>query len=273
MCDKEKTSIGIDSLPLSVAIITKNEEERLPECLASVSMAAEVVVVDSGSVDRTVEIAQTFGAWAYHEQWLGFGRQKQKAIDYCTQPLVLVLDADERVTPELADEIARILAGSTATAAWSMPRMTFFYGHWLRHAGWWPDRVIRLFRRGTARMSERMVHESLIVDGAVAELRSPLLHFTHRDLAQTLAKINRYSTAGAEELVRRWVRGSVVKAVVRAGWAFINSYFLRAGLLDGGPGLVQVMTNTVNTLFKYLNLRELQKDSLLLGDRHGRGGV
>jgi hypothetical protein len=250
--------MGLDSLPLSVAIITRNEEVRLPECLASTVMAAEVVVVDSGSSDRTVEIAQTFGAKVYHENWSGFGLQKQKAIDHCTQPWVLVLDADERLTPELMTEICGALAQSGSVAAWSIPRKNYFCGHWLRHAGWWPDRVVRLFRRGSARMSERMVHESLIVTGPVAALHSPLLHYTNWDLTQTLTKINHYSSAGAEELDRRGVRGSVVKAGVRAAWAFFNCYFLRAGILDGAPGLVQAQTHAVNTLFKYLKLWELQ---------------
>ncbi len=265
--------MGIDVLPLSVAIITRNEEARLPGCLASVAMAAEVVVVDSGSVDRTVEIARKFGARVYHEEWPGFGRQKQKAIDYCTQPWVLVLDADERVSPELEAEIRGLLAGSTMVAAWSIPRKNFFCGHWLRHAGWWPDRVIRLFRRGMARMSDRIVHESLLVNGPVAELGSPLLHFTNRDLSHTLSKINQYSSAGAEELARRGVRGSVTKAVLRAIWAFLNGYFLRAGFLDGGPGLVQAITHAVNTLFKYLKLWELQQQVNLSGNRSEQGDV
>jgi glycosyltransferase involved in cell wall biosynthesis len=261
--------MGLDSLPLSVAIITKNEELRLPECLASIANAAEVVVVDSGSSDRTVEIAQNFGAKVYHEKWCGFGLQKQKAIDHCTQPWVLVLDADERLTPELVTEICVALAQSGSVAAWSIPRKNYFCGHWLKHAGWWPDRVVRLFRRGSARMSERMVHESLIVTGTVAALYSPLLHYTNRDLTQTLTKINHYSSAGAEELARRGVRGSVVKAGVRAAWAFFNCYFLRAGILDGAPGLVQAQTHAVNTLFKYLKLWELQEQGRQSG-KHPR---
>ena len=257
--------MGLDSLPLSVAIITKNEEERLPDCLASVAKAVEVVVVDSGSVDRTVEIAQSFGAHVYHEEWSGFGLQKQKAIDYCTQPWVLVLDADERLTPELVNEIGEVLTQSSGVAAWSIPRKNYFCGHWLRHAGWWPDRVVRLFRRESARMSDRIVHESLIVNGMVAELHSPLLHFTNRDLAQTLNKINQYSSAGAEELAQRGVHGSVAKALARASWAFFNCYFLRAGILDGAPGLIQAQTHAVNTLFKYLKLWELQQHGSLSG--------
>lgn len=247
-------------LPLSVAIITHNEEGRLPDCLASVAFASEVVVVDSGSSDRTVAIAQAAGARVYSEPWHGFGRQKQLAIDHCTQPWILVLDADERVTPRLAEEIRATLCDPSPKAAYSLPRKNLFCGRWLKHAGWWPDRVVRLFQQGKAKMSERLVHEALQVDGPVADLEAPLLHYTNRDLAQTLAKINRYSSAGAEELHRRGVRGSLPLALARMTWAFVNNYLFRLGLLDGGPGLVQALTDAVNTLFKYLKLWEIGQD-------------
>lgn len=262
-----------EALPLSVAIITKNEEELLADCLASVAMAAEIVVVDSHSVDRTVEIAQGFGARVYLEEWQGFGRQKQKAIDHCTQPWILVLDADERVSSGLAAEIRELLgSGPGSVVAWSVPRQNFFCGSWLRHAGWWPDRVVRLFRRGSARMSDRLVHETLVVDGPISELHFPLIHLTSRDLSQTLTKINHYSSAGAQELQQRGMRGSVGKAVLRASWAFFDGYFRRLGLLDGGPGLAQALTSAVYTLFKYLKLWELQRKTGLPDDPPGRSG-
>ncbi|MFZ5773921.1 MAG: glycosyltransferase family 2 protein [Thermodesulfobacteriota bacterium] len=251
--------MAAEPLPLSVAIITRNEEARLPDCLASVAFASEVVVVDSGSSDRTVEIANRFGARVHSEPWRGFGRQKQLAIERCTQPWVLVLDADERVSLELAAELRALFAASPTASAWSMPRKNYFCGHWLRHAGWWPDRVVRLFRRGKARMNDRLVHEALEVDGPVAELAGPLLHLTNRDLAHTLAKINQYSSAGAEELARRGERGSVGKALARAAWAFLHGYILRLGLLDGAAGLAQALAHAVNTLFKYLKLWERQQ--------------
>lgn len=244
-------------VPLSVAIITQNEEYRLPDCLGSVAFAAEIVVVDSGSTDRTVEIAKGFGALVYHEPWQGFGRQKQSAIDHCSQPWILVLDADERVTVELEEEIKSAIASSPPFFSYSMPRQNFFCGRWLRHAGWWPDRVVRLFRKGSARMSDRLVHEALVVDGQVAELCGPLQHHSNRDLSQTLEKINLYSAAGAEELHKRGVSASLFAAVTHMAWAFVKGYIFRLGMLDGGPGLVQAMTDGVNTLFKYLKLWEM----------------
>ncbi len=248
-------------LPLSVAIITKDEADRLPDCLASVTFAAQVVVVDSGSTDGTLEIAARWGAQVDTEPWQGYGRQKQLAIDRCQQPWILVLDADERVSPELGRELAAVLASGSTCAAYSLPRKNFFFGRWLRHAGWWPDRVTRLFKRGAARMSDRLVHEALVVEGELGSLQAPLIHLTSRDLAQTIDKINRYSSAGARELCNRGQRASIGKALAHMIWAFINNYFLRLGILDGGPGLIQALTDASNTLFKYLKLWELGQAS------------
>ncbi len=247
-----------EKLPLSVAIITKNEEERLPECLASIAFAGEVVVVDSGSTDRTVEIAQEFGAEVFVEPWQGFGRQKQMAIDRCRHDWVLVLDADERVSPEAQAEIVAVLATGPCVA-YSFPRKNYFCGRWLKHAGWWPDRVVRLFRKDSAKMSERAVHESLAVHGPAGELQQPLIHYANKGLAQTLDKVNQYSSAGAEELFAQGKSASVLTALVRAKWAFLYNYILRGGFLDGGEGFVMAISDFMNVFFKYAKLRELQK--------------
>lgn len=248
-------------LPVSVAIITLNEEERLYDCLESVNFAQEVVVVDSGSSDRTVDTAKSFGAKVFVEPWQGFGRQKQLAIDYCNQPWILVLDADERVSPELALELTSVLASKASCAAYSVPRKNFFCGRWIRHAGWWPNRIVRLFQKGRARMSDRLVHEGLEVDGTVGDLNGPLVHYANRDLSQTLEKINRYSSAGAEELYKKGVTSSVCKAVLRAKWGFVHNYLLRGGFLDGPEGFVLAVTDAVNIFFKYVKLREMHKKS------------
>jgi glycosyltransferase involved in cell wall biosynthesis len=247
-----------DKVPLSVAIITKNEEDRLPECLASVSFADEVVVVDSGSTDRTREIALEFGAVVYDEPWQGFGRQKQLAIDRCRHDWVLVLDADERVASESQREIGKVLTAGTSVA-YSLPRKNYFCGRWLRHAGWWPDRVVRLFRKDSARMSQRSVHESLEVHGPVGALRHPLIHYANKDLEQTLSKVNHYSSAGANELFARGETASVAKAYLRATWSFFYSYIFRGGFLDRGEGFIMAVSDFMNVFFKYAKLRELQK--------------
>ena len=247
-----------NKLSLSVAIITKNEEDRLPECLASVSFAAEVVVVDSGSTDRTVAIAREFGAVVYEEAWQGFGRQKQLAIDRCSHDWVLVLDADERVTAEARQEISEVLATGSCVA-YSFPRKNYFCGRWLKHAGWWPDRVVRLFRKDSARMSQRSVHESLEVHGPVGNLQHPLIHFANNGLEQTLNKVNHYSSAGAKELFAQGKTASITKALLRAAWAFFYNYILRGGFLDRGEGFVVAVSDFMNVFFKFAKLRELQK--------------
>jgi len=247
-----------EKLTLSVAIITKNEEDSLPDCLASVSFADEVVVVDSGSTDRTVEIARGFGAVVYDEPWQGFGRQKQLAIDRCRHDWVLVLDADERVTAEARLEIGKVLAIGSCVA-YNFPRKNYFCGRWLKHAGWWPDRVVRLFRKDSARMSERSVHESLEVHGPIGFLRHPLIHYANKGLEQTLSKVNHYSSAGADELFVQEKTASVAKALLRAAWAFFHGYILRGGFLDGGEGFIMAVSDFMNVFFKYAKLRELQK--------------
>lgn len=246
-----------DKVPLSVAIITKNEEERLPECLASVSFADEVVVVDSGSTDRTVEIARAFGAAVYAETWQGFGRQKQLAIDRCHNPWVLVLDADERVGAEAQEEIRRVVAGSGASVAYSFPRQNFFSGRWIRHMGWWPDRVVRLFKKEHGWVSPHLVHESVLVDGPVGELANPIIHLTNRDLHHTLEKINAYSTAGAEELFLQGRKASVFTPILRFAWTFVHNYFFRLGFLDGSQGLVVALSDAVNRFYKFAKLNEM----------------
>ncbi len=163
---------------LSVAVITKNEAENLPDCLRSVEFARQIVVVDSGSTDDTVRIASDFGCQVFEESWRGFGPQKQLAVERCTAPWVLVLDADERIPPETARVITGVMARDEGPAGYSFPRRNYFQGRWIRHAGWWPDRVVRLFRRDRGRMTEAKVHEAVVVDGPVAPLDAPIDHWT-----------------------------------------------------------------------------------------------
>ena len=251
----EGIGLNANRKPLSVAVITLNEEERLADCLASVAFADEIVVVDSGSSDRTVAIAEAHGARVITQAWLGFGRQKQFAIDQCRHQWVLVLDADERIPPATAQEITAVLR-QPAHVAYSLPRQNFFCGRWLKHAGWWPDRVVRLFDRTQARMSDRLVHEGLVVDGPVGQLQGVIVHQANRDIAHTLAKINDYSSAGAAELAKSGRKGSPWQAAARSAWAFVHNYLLRRGFLDGKEGFVQAVCDAVNVFFKHAKLWE-----------------
>ena len=250
-----------DKIPLSVAIITKNEAENLPACLKSVVFAGQIVVVDSGSTDGTVKIASDFGCDVFTESWRGFGPQKQYAIDKCTNPWVLILDADERIPEDTAQAIKDITSNpSTAAAGFSFPRKNFFQGRWIRHAGWWPDRIVRLFRNGKGRMTPAKVHESVEVDGPVEPLGCPIEHYTESRLSHVLIKIDRYSTIGAEEAFKEGKTASIWSAALRAKLAFLHNYILRCGFLDGAPGLTQAITDAINKFFKYAKLAELSRE-------------
>ena len=174
---------------LSVAVIVLNEAENLPDCLRSVAFARQIVVVDSGSTDETVRLAADFGCDLFVEAWRGFGAQKQFAVDRCREPWVLVLDADERIPPETAGVIRRIVSAPPGDmAGYSFPRKNFFQGRWIKHAGWWPDCVVRLFRREQGRMTEAKVHEAVVVEGPVEPLDVPIEHRTESDLGRILRK-------------------------------------------------------------------------------------
>ena len=251
-----------DKVPISIAIITKNEENNLPDCLKSVAFAGQVVVVDSGSADDTVKIASAFGCDVYEEPWKGFGYQKQCAIDKCDNPWVLVLDADERIPPETAEVIKGIVSTQTGgVAGYRFPRKNWFQGRWIRHLGWWPDRIVRLFRKESGRMTAAAVHESVCVSGSIADLDVPIEHYTESDLGKILVKIDHYSTLGAEEAFREGKNASVWSASLRAVLTFFHNYFLRLGILDGTQGFTLSVTDSVNKFFKYAKLSELNRRS------------
>lgn len=247
---------------ISVVVITKNEESNIGECLSSVAWADEIVVVDSGSTDRTVDICRGHAAKVVvSPQWPGFGAQKNLALDLASHDWVLSLDADERVTPELCRELQAVAAGPATHDAYEMPRSSSYCGRFMRHGGWWPDRVLRFFRRGKARFSNDLVHERLLVQGSVGRLVHPLVHYAFGDLEEVLHKVNQYSSAGALMLHDRGRTGSLRKAVFHGTWAFFRTYVLKAGFLDGQRGFMLAVSNAEGTYYRYLKL-------MLLRERH-----
>jgi glycosyltransferase involved in cell wall biosynthesis len=243
---------------LSVIIITKNEAANIRACLESVAWADEIIVVDSGSTDDTVAIAREFTPQVYVHDWPGFGAQKNRALDYATNEWVFSIDADERVTPELRAEMEAAIDKPQAEA-YEMPRLSSFCGRFMRHSGWYPDYVLRLFRRGKGRFSDALVHESVQMQGSTAQLRQPLLHYSYRDLDDVLSKLNSYSGAASAMLQRRGKRGSLTQAVLHGMWAFIRTYFLRAGFLDGREGFMLAVMNAENSYYRYIKLWLKQK--------------
>lgn len=245
---------------LSVIIITKNEAANIRACLESVAWADEIVVVDSGSSDDTVSICKALGAQVHETtDWPGFGKQKNRALSYATGEWVFSLDADERVTPELRSEIEAAVQNPHGHAAFRVPRLSSFCGRYMRHSGWYPDYVTRLFQRGAAKFSDDLVHERVIVDGPEGSLRRPLLHDTFQNLEQLLEKINQYSTAGARALNQKNKTATLKKAVGHAVWAFLRTYVLRAGFLDGREGFMLAVSTAEGTYYRYVKLMLLNE--------------
>jgi glycosyltransferase involved in cell wall biosynthesis len=243
---------------LSVCIITRNEARNIGACLESVAWADEVVVLDSGSHDETEAICREFGV-RFHTatDWKGFGVQKNRALALTTGHWVLVLDADERVSDALRAEIVAAIADPDSSDVLEMPRLSHYCGRPMRHSGWWPDYVPRLFRRGHARFSDDLVHERLLFDGNSSRLVQPLIHFSYRDLGEVLQRIDAYSTAGAENLSDR-KRGSLSCAISHGLWTFLKTYLFRLGFLDGREGFMLAVSNAEGVYYRYLKLYYLQ---------------
>ena len=248
---------------LSVIIITKNEAANMRDCLASVAFADEIIVVDSGSDDGTVEICRELGAKVFvHADWPGFGPQKNRALSYASHEWVFAIDADERVTPELASQLKSAMRGEYD--GYFVPRLSQFCGKFIHHCGWYPDYVLRLFKRSHARFSDDVVHEQVILSGRSAKLRSPLLHYTYLNRADVERKTAQYAVAGAQQSFARGKRAHVWDAPVRGAWAFIRTWLLRAGFLDGKTGYQIARMNAKTTYLKYRQLKKLCSDNATL---------
>lgn len=245
---------------LSVILIVKNEALHIGSCLESVAWADEIIVLDSGSADETVAICRQYTPHVYETDWPGFGVQKQRALEKARGDWVLSIDADEIVTPELRGEIEQAIR-SERCSGFEIPRLSRYCGKPMHHGGWWPDYVLRLFRRETGRFTESAVHERILVQGETGRLKNPLLHHAFVDLDEVLHKVNSYSTLGARVLEQKGVRSSLSKAVLKAVWTFIRTYFIKASVLDGRHGFMLAVSNAEGTYYKYLKLLELQTRS------------
>ncbi len=247
---------------LSVAIITLNEEQNLPRTLASLVFADEIVIVDSGSTDRTLEIAASFNARVFSQEWLGFASQKNFAIRQCTGDWILSLDADEEVSPKLQTQISALLPTNPPADAYFLNRRNLFLGRWMRHGGYYPDPKLRLFRRSAANFAhaphfeDRPVHETMVFDGTSGRLDYDLIHHAYPSLEGYLEHMDRYSTLGAQLLVSG---GRTSKSLVAFYWniflvpqyTFYWNYFCRFGFLDGREGLLLHLYHSAYVSWKY----------------------
>jgi len=236
---------------LSAIIITKNEAHNIGACLDTLAFCDERIVVDCGSEDDTVRIARERGARVEHHAFEGFGAQKNFALSLASAEWVLSVDADERVSPALAAEIQAAI-GAAAADGYEMPRLSSFLGRQMRHSGWYPDYVLRLFRRDRARFSNSIVHEHVVCEGTVRRLREPLIHHPIGRIEDALSRMDRYSTAGAEQMVAAGRRVTFASGFLHALWTFLRTYILRAGFLDGREGLLLAIANAEGTYYRYM---------------------
>ena len=270
----------LHSVTLSVVIITHNEEANLARTLASVMPLVaegkgEIIVVDSGSTDRTVEIAKSFGAKVFVEEWKGYAAQKNSAIDKATGDWILSLDADEEVSGDVPDGLPEVSLPECLRAVdadrgkkpypvnlngFLLRRRNHFLGRWIKHGGFWPDRKLRLFRNGLGRFEARAVHETLKVDGTTRPINFDLIHHSYPTLSDYIDHMNRYSSLGAEMVVAKDKVGfSVINIVLRPLATFVYNYFFRLGFLDGREGLLLHLYHAVYVSSKYAKAWELSR--------------
>ncbi len=247
-----------NSVPLSVAIITKNAESKLAACLGSLSFADEIVIVDSGSTDGTEAIARQFGAKWYVEPWKGYGPQRNSCLAKCANDWVLAIDADERVPEQTARTISDVLHRADHADAYAFPRKNFFHGKWIRYGDWWPDYCIRMMRRSRGRF-ERLTHESWATDGRIEKLACPIEHFSYDSYADMFRMLNTYSTQLAEQLYADGKTAGPGDALLRAFWMFFRNYFIRLAIVGGFDGFMISLTKALGTFLKYAKLYELKR--------------
>ena len=242
---------------MSVILIARNEAANIAACLASVAFADEIIVLDNASTDATAAIAQAAGATVVQvADWPGFGPQKNRALDRATGDWVLSIDADEQVTPALASEIKAAVASGSKLNAYEMPRLTQFCGQWIHHCGWSPDRVLRLFRRGTARFTDDLVHERLapLEAAPIGRLQAQLLHYSYPTPAHYWRKLQQYSEAWAKQRHAQGRKTSMLRAALSGVVAFGRSYFFRLGFLDGAMGFAVCTMQAQAAFGKYFAL-------------------
>lgn len=255
---------------LTAAILTHNEAHNIVDCIASLAgFADEVIVLDSGSTDATCQLARELGATVIEDDgvWPGFGPQKNRALDHAGGEWVLSIDADERVTPELRADILAAIRSPSQTV-YAMPRLSQFCGRFIRHAGWYPDPVVRLFRRGTARFSDDLVHEKLVFSGSAGMLGHPLLHYSYRDYSDVLRKIETYSSAGALQAFHAGKRATPGSALCHGLWAFLRTYIVRLGMLDGAQGFGVAFMNAQASYYKYIKVWHLTRTTQRSAPEH-----
>jgi glycosyltransferase involved in cell wall biosynthesis len=242
---------------LTVVIVAKNEETNIAQCIASASFADEVLVLDSRSSDATVRLAREAGARVVEADWPGYGPQVARGFSLASGAWVLSLDADERISETLRAEVMNAIRGG-AHDGWRIPRVSEFCGRFIQHSGWRPDYTLRLGRRAKSDFTDHFLHAHMTVNGSVGELHNPLIHFSYPNLHDVLEKLDRYSTGHARDMHARGKAGGVWRGVLHGLFAFVRTYFVRLGVLDGRHGLMLAIYNAEYTYYKYVKLMFLE---------------
>lgn len=246
---------------ISIIVVTKNESLNIVDCIKSASFADEILVFDSGSNDATVKLAREAGAKVIETDWPGYGPQQNRAIEASTSNWIYSLDADERITPELAKEIRNVI-NAGEFLIFDVARSSLFLTKFLRHSGWWPDRTRRLFKRGSAKFTTHEIHANLSGSSLIGHLNNHMIHYSYRNLNDVLEKINRYSSGSARDLNSRGKKGTLISAIGHGVWAFIRTYFIKLGFLDGPEGFMVAVLNAETSYYKHLKLSYLTKKIL-----------
>lgn len=244
-------------MKITATIITLNEERNIGRAIESLRCCDEVLIVDSGSVDRTVELAGKLGARVVEAGWLGYAAQKNWAAAQASHDWILSLDADEALSEALEAEIWNVKKNGPRYDAYTMPRLAQYLGRWILHGGWYPDRKIRLYNRHKAKWAGDFVHESVEVDGRIGHLDTNLLHFTCASLAEHVKTVDRYTTLAAQELASRKIRIGWLRLIVEPPWTFLRTYFFRLGFLDGLEGMLIAYMAAFYTFLKYAKARNM----------------
>lgn len=245
------------SMKISAAIITYNEERNIARAIESLRCCDEIVVIDSGSSDRTVELAGNHGARVIETHWRGYAAQKNFAAEACQHPWILSIDADEALSEALEGEIWQLKKNGPTADGYTMPRLAQYLGRWIQHSGWYPDRKVRLFDRSKAKWVGEFVHESLHLDGRVGGLESNLLHYTCSSLSEHLKTMDRYTTLAAEQIVSQKQPVRWRSMAIDPAWTFFKSYIVQRGFLDGPEGLAIAYMAAIYTFLKYAKARNM----------------
>lgn len=249
----------MNKVPISVAIIAQDEEDNISKCIESVSWAEEIVVIDGGSADKTIEICKTLGARVIEHGWPGHIQQKNFAIDQCTRSWILSLDADERASDDLVRFIKQLFdSGDPDYDGYYFPRKVFYLGKWIKHSGWYPDYKLRLFRKSKSRWTGYNPHDRVELQGRSTRVKADILHYPYRSVRDHLDRINSYTSIMARELNSEGTRSNLLKIIFNPYFRFLRSYIFKLGFLDGFHGIIISILTSYYVFLKYLKLWELQ---------------